>query len=105
MAEQARSARSSVELNLITVVQDDSEASNGREFLSRLIELARIPNDARLTICRGDFAAQLSQAPQADLNIFGMSDEVDFNQLRRVVDETRASCVFLLASREASALA
>jgi diadenosine tetraphosphatase ApaH/serine/threonine PP2A family protein phosphatase len=70
-----------------------------------LVELARIPKDARVTVHCGDFADQLSRAPQADLNIFGMPDEVDFNLLRRMVDETRASCVFSLASGEESALA
>lgn len=93
------------ELNLITVVQDNSEVSNGKEFLSRLVELARIPKDAHLTVYRGELADRLSQAPQADLNIFGMPGEVDFNRLRRMVEETRASCVFLVGSGEESALA
>ncbi len=93
------------DLNLITVVQDDGEMLNGRQFLSRLVELARLPKDSRLTVYRGDFAGQLSRAPQADLNIFGMPDEVDFNLLRRMVSETRASCVFLRESGEESALA
>lgn len=93
------------DLNLITVVQDDGEMLNGRQFLSRLVELARLPRDSRLTVYRGDFADQLSRAPQADLNIFGMPDEVDFNLLRRMVSETRASCVFLRESGEESALA
>jgi hypothetical protein len=76
-----------------------------QEFLIRLVELARIPNDARLTVRRGEFADQLFQAPQADPNSFGMPDEVGFDRLRRMVDETRASCVFLLGSGEESALA
>ena len=93
------------ELNLITVVRDANEIPTAREFLSRLAELARLPKDTRLTVQSGDLADQLSRAPQADLNIFGMPDDVDFNLLRRMVDETRASCVFLLESGEESALA
>jgi hypothetical protein len=31
------------QLNIITIVRDSSEIANGRDYLARLVELARIP--------------------------------------------------------------
>ncbi len=93
------------ELNLITVVRDADQQEGGREFLNRLVELARIPRDARLHVLQGEFRQGVINGPQADINIFGMPGELDFALIRRLVDETRSSCVFLMASGTESALA
>lgn len=92
-------------LTLITVVSDAGQSSEAKDFLSRLVELARLPKDTRIHVANGEFRTYLSQAPQADLNVFGLPPEVDFAFIRSTLDETGASCAFLLASGEESALA
>ncbi len=93
------------QLNMIAVVSDPSESTKARQFLSRLVELTRIPKDASLHVGEGEFLDYVPKAPQADLNIFGIPDRVDFTFFRKMVEESRASCAFLLASGDESALA
>ncbi|MEW5976182.1 MAG: amino acid permease [Acidobacteriota bacterium] len=93
------------QLNLIVAVADSTQRVNAELFLSQLIGLTRLPKDTRPHVCSGSFKECVSKAPQADLNIFGIPNEVDFAFFRRMVEESRASCAFLLASGEESALA
>ncbi len=93
------------QLNLITVVRDPDQMANAEEYLSRIVDLARIPGDADVYVVNRDFNSYVPDAPPADLNVFGLPDEPDFNFICRMVDETRASCVFVRDSGEESALA
>lgn len=93
------------QLNLITVVPDAGQTADAQNFLVRLAELSRLPRGVEFHVAHGKFPDCVPHAPQADLNIFGLPDELDFDKLRRLVEEARASCAFLLGSGEESALA
>lgn len=93
------------EWRLITAVRDAGQLDACREFQERLVELTRITRETQLHVTQGEFPASVSSAPQADLNIFGMPAEVDLARMRGIVEDSRSSCVFLLASGEESALA
>ena len=47
----------------------------------------------------------LPRAPQADLNIFGLQPDPNFDTIRRLVEETDSTCMFVRDSGLESALA
>lgn len=47
----------------------------------------------------------LAEISLADVNILGLPRDPDFDFLRQVVDQGRASCIFVLDSGEENALA
>ncbi len=91
-------------LRLITVIENEHEEHNAREFMSQVMDLARLPS-TEVIVARGAFNNYVADAPQADLNIFGLSADPDFAFIRRMVGETSSSCLFILDSGEESALA
>ncbi|HMB93277.1 MAG TPA: amino acid permease [Rhodothermales bacterium] len=91
-------------LRLITVLEDEAEEEKARNFMSRLMDLARLPS-TEVIVAKGSFNDYVSEAPQADINIFGLTVDPDFTFLRHMVDQTHASCIFILDSGQESALA
>lgn len=92
-------------INLVTVVQDSEDRSHGERFLKDLIDLGRMPGSTEIYVGEGELDAHLSKAPRADLNIFGLSPQVDLGFIERVVDVTGASCLIVRDSGHESALA
>ncbi len=92
------------EIRLITVVNDASEQEKAQAFLDTLIDLGRLPN-AEGIAATGAFNEYVRRAPQADLNIFGLLPNIDFEFPRRMVDETQSTCMFARDSGRESALA
>lgn len=93
------------QITLITIVSDPAEQENGERFLSELVSLGRMPRDTRRIVACGTLYEYLPQAPQADLNIFGMQNEMKLAFMLKMVRETDASCIFVRDSGEESALA
>ena len=69
-----------------------------------MLELGRIPRTEVVAVCE-PFADFLSRAPQADVSIFGLGHRPDFGFMRRMVDETGSTCLFVRDSGRESALA
>lgn len=93
-------------MHALTVVggADPDEARRARKFLENLMELARMP-DAVVLVRTGTLMEQMPLLPAADLNIFGLAPEPDFEAARRLVRETRSACLFVQDSEEESVLA
>ncbi|MDX1421244.1 MAG: amino acid permease, partial [Rubricoccaceae bacterium] len=91
-------------LRVITVVEDEAEVENARDFMRRLVDLARLP-ETEVVVGTGAFHAFLPRAPQADVNLFGLLTTPDFDFARRMVEETHATCLFVRDSGKESALA
>jgi hypothetical protein len=91
-------------LRLITVVEDEREVENARQFMHQLTDLARIP-DTSVVVAHGSFFDFLPTASQADLNLFGLVPDPDFDFIRRMVRATNATCLFVRDSGHESALA
>ncbi|MFU8802431.1 MAG: amino acid permease [Bradymonadaceae bacterium] len=91
------------DLRIIMAVEDEAEHARAREFLEELATLARIPH-AEIVIGPRPFLEFITEAPQADLNIFGM-DEPSLTVTRKMVELTGASCIFVRDSGDESALA
>ncbi len=91
-------------INLLTAVNDAENIAAAETYLENLVVMSRLP-DARVQAFGGSFAECIRQAPQADLNVFGLPDEVDFNFARRMIEETESTCIFVRDSGEENALA
>lgn len=91
-------------IRLITVVEDERERAPAQRFLERLIELARLPDTEPLAVA-APFRDFVPRAPQADINVFGLRPEADFDAMRTLVRATRSSALFVRDSGQESALA
>ena len=92
-------------LNVIASVNRKSEKEKAETFLNRLVDLARLPADTLALVADGDFGTYASDAPQADLNIFSLPEDLDPEYLWSLRDATGASCLFTQDSGDESALA
>ncbi len=92
------------EIRLLTVVRQSEEKAKARAFLIEFINLSRLP--IKETIVRdGNFYDNLTTAPLADLNIFGISPGMaieDYQKIANVVDTT---CMFIMDSGHESVFA
>ncbi|WP_299554528.1 amino acid permease [Seonamhaeicola sp.] len=91
-------------IRLIIVVEDPNEEANAKDFLKRLTGLARLPNTLT-EVYVGVFNDFVTQAPAADLNIFGMQDTLPYNFISNMTAKTNSSCLFVKDSGHESILA
>ena len=91
-------------IRLIIVIRDAAEEKNAREFLDSLINLARLPGTLT-TVFVGNFKEVVKKAPVADLNIFGMDENLEFGFVREMSEKTNSSCLFVKDSGHESILA
>jgi len=93
------------QLNLITSTSDKEERRRLSAFMERLSDRARLPSLTEFHVLVGTFRQNLQKAPAADINIFGLSEKIDFKFVREATDLTNSSCMFVRDSGEESALA
>ncbi|GAB5398800.1 MAG: amino acid permease [Aureisphaera sp.] len=91
-------------IRLIMVIEDEKELQNATGFLNKLINLARLPNTLT-EVHVGEFRTVLTQAPRADLNIFGMDADLRFEFVKEMTHKTNSSCLFVKDSGHESILA
>ncbi len=92
------------QIRLITVIRNPEEESEAREFLQSLITLARLPKTL-IEVYIGDFRTIVAQAPAADLNIFGMEENLRYDIISEISEKTNSSCLFVKDSGHESILA
>ncbi len=92
------------ELRLWTAVRDPASEPAARRFLDDIIEQGRLPHTTA-HVSTAPFLEAVSQAPPADLHVFGIASEIDLDRLREVRDATSGSCLFLRDSGQESLLA
>ncbi|MFK7949933.1 MAG: amino acid permease [Saprospiraceae bacterium] len=81
-------------IRLITVIPNEEEKEIAIKFLGELINLARLPIDEKVIII-GNFYEKLQEAPIADLNIFGLFTDTDFDIYRNMCADMGTSCLFV----------
>ncbi|MCH2022174.1 MAG: amino acid permease [Saprospiraceae bacterium] len=81
-------------IRLITVIENEEEMAQARKFMDGLMDLARLPQTEKIVVS-GNFFDYLKKAPIADLNIFGMLPEPDFDSIYKVSEQTNSSCLFV----------
>ena len=91
-------------INLITVVADETERANAQHYLRQLMDLGRMPSGTRPIVAAGILESFLESAPEADINIFGLQETVNLTFMRRMMNQTETSCIFVRDSGYESAL-
>lgn len=92
-------------LTVIGAVNNHTEKQKAEMFLTRLVELARLPADTAAHVADGDFGRYASSAPEADLNVFPLPEKFEADFLWSLRDATNSSCIFTQDSGDESALA
>ncbi len=92
------------QINLITVVEDEVEQENAQNYLAQLMDLGRMPRGTRATVGVGQFRDFLPQAPEADLNIFGLQAKANITHMRGLMEQMNTSVIFVRDSGLESAL-
>ena len=92
-------------VRLIQVVDEKQEQEEACAYLSKLKNIMRMPIDGDIEVMVGSFMECVSKAPPADINIFGMAENLDISQIHQVADAIHTSILFLRDSKHESALA
>ena len=92
-------------LRLLTVVNTLEEKAKAIPQLNKMAELIRMPRDTQVVVLTGGFIPSVSRAPSSDLNIFGFAQEINWEDMDRVVELINTSCLFVKDSGEESAFA
>lgn len=92
-------------ITLITLVADPQQQANGEAFMVDLLKVGRMPRPTRTVVEVDTLQNYLPRSPRADLNVFGLQDQVSLDFIERMVTETEASCIFVRDSGQESALA
>ena len=91
-------------IRLITVIDDEKERENATNFLTSLITLARLP-ETLTEVHVGNFRDVVKKVPPADINIFGMEENLSFGFIKEMTLSTSSSCLFVKDSGHESILA
>jgi len=92
-------------VRLIQVVNKEQEEEKARAYLLKLKNLMRMPAEGDVEVLIGSFMDCVREAPPADINIFGMAENPDIDQVHKVADAIHTSILFLRDSKHESALA
>ena len=91
-------------IRLIIIIKDKKEEYNAQKYLNMLNTLARLP-DTLTEVRVGNFKEIVKNAPSADLNIFGMEENLNFDFVKEMTLSTNSSCLFVKDSGHESILA
>ena len=92
-------------VNLICAVEDKANVQVAEDFLASLMDVTRMDSDIKIKVKHGKFMKELKDAPRADLNIFGISAEVNKASMLSIMEVSQSSCLFVMDSGNESALA
>ena len=81
-------------IRLVTVVENEEQKEQARNFMADLMEQARLPK-TEIAVYIDNFNELIKNAPSADLNIFGLVPNPDFEFMGKMVDETQTTCLFI----------
>ncbi|MFH1791873.1 MAG: amino acid permease [Candidatus Omnitrophota bacterium] len=90
-------------IRLVQVAGDEGAKENARQYLMKLRKMTRIPADAEICVLTGSFEKAISAPPPADMNIFGLAEELSFTAEREIAGKVNTSAVFLRDSKRESA--
>jgi solute carrier family 12 sodium/potassium/chloride transporter 2 len=91
-------------LRVLCGVSDAGEVKEAERFLGNLLDQARL-TDVELSVINEDFDTLLSEAPQADLDIFGLGKNSTIQFMHETADRTESACLFVKDSGRENILA
>ena len=97
-------------LNLVVMMKQsknqEKEMASAKEYMSKLVTLARIPQDTQLHYVHGSFKDLVDDVPRADLNILSLkAEQINLEQVRKQSDLFETSLLYTLDSGHENALA
>ena len=92
-------------ITLCMAVTEEKTQREGQEFLTNLIERARLDKFANHHVFVGSFDDAMQTAPQADLTIFGVPGDPKVETIRMLTEKANGSCIFVRDSGNESVLA
>ena len=81
-------------IRLVTVVDNKEQEMQANKFMADLIDHTRLP-ETETTVYIDSFKDLIGRAPQADLNIFGLVPNPNFEFMDTMVAETQTTCLFI----------
>lgn len=104
MAIQLQRNWDNVKINLISVSKDDKHKAITQNYLGAVIDHARIRGNVSSNVLIGNFNDAIKDAPRADLNILGLSNDIDCDSMHNIVSEINTACLFIRDSGKEKAL-
>lgn len=92
-------------IRLVCITERQENKELAEDFLKSLMDVTRMSANIKIHVSHGHFLEYLARAPRADLNIFGISPEVNRPFMQKLVKTSRSSCLFVMDSGNESALA
>ena len=87
------------------LVENEEEISKAKIGLEAIARRGRLPLDCEKIVLRGTFPDGLKNGPTADINIFGISDEISVREMHTITLKVETTCLFIRDSGQESALA
>lgn len=91
-------------IRIIMVIENENDKEQAHRFLKGLITAARLPHTLT-EVYVGNFKSIVQNAPAADINIFGMDENLSYNFITQMTSYTHSSCLFVKDSGHESILA
>lgn len=88
----------------VIIVVKEEEVEEAYKYLENLLDLSRL-KDVEAHVEVGTFHKALEEAPQANVDFFGLPEEPDLDRLRTYVELTSSACVFVSDSGNENILA
>ncbi|MFC1671400.1 amino acid permease [Spirochaetota bacterium] len=85
-------------IRLLSAITREEERSKVLSELNSIVEYGRLNRRTEVEVLTDSFIDVLADAPQADLNIFGMSGELSCNKMHDIVSRMNTSCLFIMDS-------
>ena len=90
-------------IRLVQVAPDEEGRRGAYAYLTKLKKMTRLPDDVEIAVPVGEFEKIIINAPLADLNIFGMPEDLDIARERGISEKIKTSTLFLRDSKHESA--
>ncbi len=91
-------------INLVTVGKNKKDEHYLYTFLNSISEQTRLPSLTEFKVLIGNFNDVIKDAPRADINIFGLGEVINCDNMREVTELSSTSCLFVRDSGKESAL-
>ena len=91
-------------IRVVCVLDDPESREKAQSYLRQLLDLSRLP-EVEILVVEGPFGEVLERAPEADLNILGLPEEVNLDFVRDCVRSLGTTCVFTRDSGRENVLA
>lgn len=92
------------DVRVVTAVENGEHVESARDFLENVLELARL-TEFDIDVEQREFREAVRRAPHADLEIFGLPEEPDFEFMHQIVELRESACLFVSDSGEENILA